>query len=158
MRILIAFILPALLVACAIPDGDGGKTRASVETLKFDEAGRVIQKCSATLIDGKDRENTSFTGEICGGFVHYEADKSVGSTGQAIEAEVAKALNETMGKSLPEMTAAVTRGVLGVTALGSVGTVVSAKGALEAARIKAESLKAAAQAKPVGPVPSGAPR
>ena len=158
MKILLSVLSLILLAACAIPAGDGGKTRASVEALKFDEAGRVTQKCSAVLIDGKDRENVSFSGEICGGFVHYEADKSVGSTGQAIEAEVAKALNETMGKSLPEMTAAVTRGVLGVTALGSVGTIVSAKGDLEAARIKAESLKSAAQAKPVGPIPRGAPQ
>ena len=138
----LVLVLPLVLGACAQPSGgDAGMTRFEVKTVELDATGKPTRECFARLDDGKDREQLNVIGEVCGGLVVVSAQSSIGSKGQAIEAAVAKALNDTIGQALPDIASAVTRAVLGTAVLGSAASAAEGKAALEAARIKVDAAR-----------------
>lgn len=144
LNVLILTLSAIILSACAQSSGgDAGMTRFEVKTVQLDANGKATRECTARLDDGKDREQLEVIGEVCGGIIMVSAKSSIGSKGQAIEAAVAKTLNEMAGKTIPEIASAVTRAVLGVTALGGASDAAAAKGALDAAKLKLDAARMA---------------
>ena len=162
MRIIqsmLAMAVIGLLPACAAlgPQSQAGLTSAHIIGQKFDEAGRVVERCEATINDGKERSGTSLSGTVCGSQFTYTAHEVRAFRAFEIRSEVEQASIAAFGKIVPEiveagMSAALTA-FTGATVVGAARDAVASKAALDAAKLKIDAAKAVGAVKPGGVVP-----
>lgn len=148
-----------LLGACAFVSEQqaAGLTTATVVGERIDEQGRVVERCRAEVKDGKQRQKVALGGTVCGSSFLYQADEIEAFRAFDIRKDAEKASTEVLGRIVPEVVdtavSAGLRAFVGTSAIGAARDAVAAKAALDAAKLKAETLKAAA----TGAKPGGAP-
>ena len=155
----LAIAIISMLPACAFsgPQSQAGLTSAHIVGQKFDEAGRVIERCEATINDGKERSDTSLSGTVCGSQFSYTAHEVRAFRAFEIRAEVEQASIAAFGKIVPEivetgMSAALTA-FTGATVVGAARDAVASKAALDVVKLKIDAAKVVGGVKPGGALP-----
>ena len=131
--------LALLLAGCG--NRSAGLTELEART-ELDENGK-IKSCYTKFTDGKERDGgVTASGTICGHPFSYSTGSERAFRAFEIEAEARKVSIEILGRVVPEVVGAALSAYTGTAALGAVSDAVAAKAALDAARLKAEFMKA----------------
>ena len=142
-----ALLMPATLAACSWEAV--GTTQLEAWT-NLDADGKV-KSCYTKFIDGKERDGGVFAqGTICGQPFYYAAGAERTAAVLRIRQEAEKASLEVAGRIIPDVVNAFIGAYTGAATLGAVSDAAAGKMALEAAKAKAEAMKAGAK-------PSGTP-
>lgn len=147
---LAAAVLLAPLAACAAlsPQSGAGLTVASVSAVQYDADGRVTQRCEADIRDGKERSDTSLSGEVCGSKFSYEAREVRALRAFEIRAAVERESMQVLGRVVPEVVeaglSAAASAFAGTALVGAARDALAMRAAQEAAALRMEALRAGA--------------
>lgn len=108
------FLIPLLFLGACSTQQYAGLTSVEI-TMKPVCDGPSLAECASSIkyIDGKEKANVAFKGNLGEGTFTYTAADVKAFDGQALRAAVDKTLIETAGQTAPQIADAIVRAVMG---------------------------------------------